>query len=79
MPKIIRVNMTDLSVKEEEVPSKYTYLGGRGLTSQIVMDEVPPLCHPLGPNNKIIIAPGIVTGTAAQSSGRVSVGGSTPP
>ncbi|MBT9145030.1 MAG: putative oxidoreductase YdhV [candidate division WS2 bacterium] len=78
MSKIIRVNMSNLTVKEEAVPEKYNLLGGRGLTSQIVYDEVPPLCHPIGPNNKLVIAPGIVTGTAAPSSGRVSVGGKSP-
>ncbi len=78
MSKIIRVNMDDLTVKEEAVPEKYALLGGRSLTSQITYDEVPPLSHPLGPNNKVVFAPGIVTGTAAPSSGRVSVGGKSP-
>lgn len=62
----------------EDVPEKYENLGGRGLTSTIVSDEVPPDCHPLGPNNKLVIAPGIVTGTNAPSSGRLSGGGKSP-
>ena len=78
MTKIIRVNMTQQSVTEEEVPSKYQLLGGRGLTSKIVLDEVPPTCHPLGPNNKLVFAPGVVTGSAAASSGRISVGAKSP-
>ncbi|MEM2568204.1 MAG: aldehyde ferredoxin oxidoreductase N-terminal domain-containing protein, partial [Candidatus Bathyarchaeia archaeon] len=36
MSKILRVNMTDRTVKYEDVPEKYRYLGGRGLTSTIV-------------------------------------------
>ncbi len=78
MAKILRVNMLRQEVTEEEVPARYERLGGRGLTSQIVMDEVPPTCHPLGPNNKLVFAPGMVTGTAAASSGRISVGGKSP-
>jgi len=78
MPKILRVNMTDRTVTYEDVPDKYRFLGGRGLTSTIVYDEVPPTCHPLGPNNKLIFAPGIVTGTNAPTSGRVSVGAKSP-
>jgi aldehyde:ferredoxin oxidoreductase len=74
-PRIIRVNMTDLSIKEETFPEKYKTFGGRALTSNIVADEVDPLCHPLGPNNKVVFAPGVVTGTNAPSSGRLSVGG----
>jgi len=71
---ILRLNMNDLSYRLEDVPAAYKNLGGRGMTSTIVRDEVPPLCHPLGPNNKIVFAPGIVTGTPASTSARVSVG-----
>lgn len=78
MSRILRINMNDLTVKFEEVPEKYKLLGGRGLTSAIVADEVPAACHPLGPNNKVVIAPGLVSGTSAPSSGRLSVGGKSP-
>ncbi len=76
--KIIRVNMKKLETNYEDLPEKYQYLGGRGLTSTIVAEEVPPTCHPLGPHNKVVLAPGIVTGTNAPSSGRLSVGGKSP-
>ncbi len=78
MAKILRVNMTDRTATYEDVPDKYKFLGGRGLTSTIVCDEVDPTCHPLGPNNKLVFAPGIITGTNAPTSGRVSVGGKSP-
>ena len=78
MSKILRVNMTNLTTKFEDVPEKYKYLGGRGLTSAITCDEVPPTCHPLGPNNKVTISTGIVTGTTAPTSGRISIGGKSP-
>jgi aldehyde:ferredoxin oxidoreductase len=70
--------MTDRSYRLEEVPAAYKNLGGRGLTSTIVHDEVSPLCHALGPNNKLVFAPGIVTGTAAPTSARISVGAKSP-
>jgi len=63
MAKILRINMTDRTAKVEDVPEAYAYLGGRWLTSTIVHDEVDPQCHALGPNNKLVFAPGIVTGT----------------
>jgi len=78
MAKILRVNMTDRTVKYEDVPEKYRLMGGRWLTSSIIADEVDPTCHPLGPNNKVVFAPGIVTGTNAPTSGRISVGGKSP-
>jgi aldehyde:ferredoxin oxidoreductase len=78
MNKILRVNMTDLSTRIEEVPAAWAGLGGRGLTSTIVATEVPADCHPLGPNNKLVFAPGLLTGTAAANSGRLSAGAKSP-
>jgi aldehyde:ferredoxin oxidoreductase len=76
--KIVRVNMTDLTVKTEDVPAEWTTLGGRALTTTIVVAEVPPTCHPLGPNNKLVFAPGMLSGTPAANSGRMSCGGKSP-
>ena len=78
MNKIVRVNMKDLTCKIEEVPEAWAGLGGRGLTSTIVAAEVPPTCHPLGPNNKLVFAPGLLTGTPAAQSGRMSAGAKSP-
>ncbi|MBF7082291.1 aldehyde ferredoxin oxidoreductase [Desulfallas sp. Bu1-1] len=78
MSKFIRVNMTTRELAIEEVPEQYLALGGRALTSQLVADEVPPTCDPLGPFNKLVIAPGLLSGTSAPSSGRLSVGGKSP-
>ncbi|MEN8904962.1 MAG: aldehyde ferredoxin oxidoreductase C-terminal domain-containing protein [Clostridiales bacterium] len=78
MGKFIRINMTELKVTIDSVPEKYTSLGGRALTSTFVSDEVKPLCHPLGKNNKLIFAPGLLSGTSAPNSGRMSIGGKSP-
>jgi aldehyde:ferredoxin oxidoreductase len=48
------------------------------MTSGIVSKEVPPLCHPLGEDNKLVIAPGMLSGTTAAMSGRLSVGCKSP-
>jgi len=76
--KIIRVSMTRLKASEENVPLKYEMLGGRGLTSRIVLDEVEATCNSLRAKNKIIFAPGLLGGTFAPCSGRLSVGGKSP-
>jgi aldehyde:ferredoxin oxidoreductase len=78
MYKFIRVDMTTKNVTIGEVPEKYIGLGGRALTSNFVADEVKPTCHPLGKNNKLIIAPGLLSGTSAANSGRISVGAKSP-
>ena len=59
MDNIFRVNMTDMTTKIEAVPPAWAGYGGRALTSTIVASEVPPTCHPLGPNNKLVFAPGL--------------------
>jgi aldehyde:ferredoxin oxidoreductase len=53
-------------------------LGGRALTSSVISKEVPPLCHPLSEDNKLVIAPGLLSGTSAAQSGRISVGCKSP-
>ncbi|MDY0040056.1 MAG: aldehyde ferredoxin oxidoreductase C-terminal domain-containing protein, partial [Desulforhabdus sp.] len=57
---------------------EYAGLGGRGLTSAIVAKEVPPMCHPLGAENKLVIAPGLLSGTTGAMTGRLSVGCKSP-
>lgn len=78
MAQLLRVDMGKRTATYQDVPEKYAKMAGRWLTSQVVADEVPPLAHPLGPNNKLVFSPGIVTGSAAPTSARVSVGGKSP-
>ena len=70
--------MSDLSVKSEDIPKVYEGLGGRGLTSAIVSKEVAPTCSAIGPNNKLVFAPGLLGGTNCANSGRISVGAKSP-
>ena len=74
----INVNTEEVIFKEVSKDSKYFLLGARGLTSQIVYDEVPPLCDPLGRENKLILANGILAGSPFPCSARTSVGAKSP-
>ncbi|NPV77369.1 MAG: aldehyde ferredoxin oxidoreductase [Anaerolineae bacterium] len=74
----VRVNMNDRTYQVTETPPEYRHLAGRGLTSTLVANEVPPLCHPLGPNNKLVFAAGFLSGTSAPTSARISVGAKSP-
>ncbi|HTY24052.1 MAG TPA: aldehyde ferredoxin oxidoreductase C-terminal domain-containing protein [Desulfomonilaceae bacterium] len=78
MGKFIRVDMTSKEVNIGECPEKYAGLAGRGLTSTFIADEVKPTCHPLGKNNKLLFAPGFLSGTTAANSGRISCGAKSP-
>lgn len=78
MDKIIRVDMEKKEIKIESPKKEYERLGGRGLGSEILLEEVPPECHPLGKRNKLIIAPGLLGGTAVPNSGRLSICAKSP-
>jgi aldehyde:ferredoxin oxidoreductase len=80
MDKILRINMgAEGGPKFSEEPlGEYAGLGGRIMTSTVVAKEVDPLCHPLSAENKLVIAPGLLSGTTAVMSGRISVGCKSP-
>jgi aldehyde:ferredoxin oxidoreductase len=78
MDKILRVNMSDLTTRTEAVPREWAALGGRALTSAIVAKEVIPTCHPLGEINKLVFAPGLLSGTSGANTGRFSAGAKSP-
>lgn len=78
MGKILRINTKEKKNRVEEIPDSLAGLGGRALTSKMILDEVPATCHPLGRQNKLVIAPGLLSGTPAANSGRLSVGSKSP-
>ena len=80
MEKIVRIDMgAEGGPRTSETPvGEYAGLGGRAMTSAIVSREVPPLCHPLGAENMLVISPGLLSGTTGVISGRVSDGCKSP-
>ncbi len=80
MEKILRIDMgADGGPRATEAGlGDYAGLGGRAMTSAIVAKEAPPTCHPLSAANKLVFAPGLLSGTAAAMSGRISVGCKSP-
>lgn len=73
--KILRVNLSEGSVKEEPLNMDWAadYIGQRGLATRYMVAETDPTCDPLGPDNKLMFATGPLTGTAASTAGRYSV------
>ncbi|MBW1790212.1 MAG: aldehyde ferredoxin oxidoreductase [Deltaproteobacteria bacterium] len=76
--KFIRVNMTTKQITTQDVPKEYIGLGGRGLTSIMINADVPATCDPLGPENKLIFAPGLLSGTIVPNTSRLSIGAKSP-
>ncbi len=78
MARLLRINTRTKKAVFEDQSGDYSGLGGRALTSRLVRREVPPTCHPLSAANKLVVAAGLLTGTAAANTGRISVGGKSP-
>ncbi len=76
--RMIRVDMTQQKAEIVPFPDAWKLLGGRGLSARILLEECDPKCDPLGPANVLVMAPGVVSGTAAPTSGRISMGGKSP-
>jgi aldehyde:ferredoxin oxidoreductase len=76
--KVWRIDVREQSLNLEEVPTTWEHLGGRGLIARILVDEVNGDCDPLGPENKLIYAPGLIVGHRLSSCDRISIGGKSP-
>jgi aldehyde:ferredoxin oxidoreductase len=76
--KLLRIDMTKLEITEEPFPEEWNYLGGRSLSAKILLKECDPKCDPLGPDNVVVIAPGMLSGSVAPTSGRMSIGAKSP-
>jgi aldehyde:ferredoxin oxidoreductase len=76
--RLLRVDMSQLLARWDQVPPVYEHQGGRSLIAKLLLEEVPPTCDALGPNNKLICAPGLLAGGNVTTAGRLSVGGKSP-
>ncbi len=72
---VLRVNLADGSIKKEalDMEAAKKYLGCRGLGVYYYMREVKPGIDALGPENNLIFATGVLTGTLATNTGRYEV------
>lgn len=78
--KILQVNLSTQEITVEEPGEAFfrTYLGGWGVIAHYLLKELTPGAHPLGPDNLLVFAPGVVTGAPVGGSGRHAVGGKSP-
>jgi aldehyde:ferredoxin oxidoreductase len=70
--------MTNQTASFDEFPSEWKLLGGRALSAKILKAECDPTCDPLGRENVLVMAPGVLAGSTAPTSGRISFGAKSP-
>lgn len=78
--KILHVDLTTGAV-EVETPDREVYrmlVGGRALVAYLLLRDLPQGADPLGPENLLIFAPGILQGTNLPGTGRHGVGAKSP-
>lgn len=70
--KVLRVNLSARTCAIEDLNMAWAreYLGGRGLGSKYLTEEVAPETDPFSPDNKLILATGPLTGTYGAANGR---------
>ena len=69
---ILRVNLTTGKVSKTPTPPDLArdYIGGRGFGAYFLFTEVPAHADPLGPDNKLIISTGPITGLMVPGAGK---------
>ena len=78
--RLLRVDLTTGAINTQEFGPEFTelFIGGRGVASKILYDEVPPEVEPFDSNNRLIFSPGALHGTGVPSASRTTVATRSP-
>jgi aldehyde:ferredoxin oxidoreductase len=77
---LVHVNLSTRQITREPCPEEVLrhYLGGRGLTVRALLEHLPASVNPLSPENMLVIAAGLLSGSRMITSGRVHIGARSP-
>ena len=78
LKRIIRVNTRTGNVTEQQATDAELRIGGRHYIAHVLINEIPPVCEPLGRHNKLIISMGLFADTGVSTVGQLSIGGKSP-
>ncbi len=78
--QILRVNLTTRTHRIEPFSEEFahSWIGGRGFAVKILYDELAPGIDPLGPENKLVVAVGPISGISAPNTGKTVVAAKSP-
>jgi aldehyde:ferredoxin oxidoreductase len=78
--KILHVDLTNgkFRVEEPGVAFYRKYMGGSALAMYYLLKEVPANVNPLGPDNVLVLALSVLTGTAISGQSRVTAAAKSP-
>ena len=78
--RILYVDLTDGSIEKRPFDRDFAlrYVGGRGISSRILYDELEPGMDSFSPDNRLILATGPLNGTPTPSASRLVVASKSP-
>src|SRR5450756_1169427 len=78
--KILKVDLTHHSCEVEEPQESFyrEYLGGSGIGLYYILKEMPAGADPLGPDNILTFAVGVVTGAPFSGQSRICANAKSP-
>jgi aldehyde:ferredoxin oxidoreductase len=78
--RILHVDLSARTTRIESFGEAFwrRHMGGRALIAHYLLTEVPTGADPLGPDNVLVFAAGVLTGTPFPGAGRHSVGAKSP-
>jgi len=78
--KVLRVNLTTRKIEVEELSEAFyrLYPGGKALAGYFMLKEIPPHTEPLSPENVLVIANGLLTGSPVSTATRYVVSARSP-
>ena len=70
--RLLRIDLTHQTAAVEPIPDEVLadFVGGKGLATCYFVREVDPAVDPLGPENKVLLAPGALCGTLTPAASR---------
>lgn len=80
MGKVLRVNLSKEKIVKDKLEENMArkFIGGRCLGAKILFDEVRQGINPLGPENKLVIATGVLTGIPFAGNSRYVIMAKSP-
>ena len=78
--KILHVDLTNGKFRVEEPGEAFyrKYMGGSALAMYYLLKEIPPGTDPLGPENVLVLALSVLTGTAVSGQSRMTAAAKSP-
>jgi len=77
---LLEVDLSTGRIEKKSLDETFArkYIGGRGFTSRLQYELIPPEVEPLSAANPLIVATGPLTGTRAPAGSRFTIGGRSP-